>query len=398
MPHMIAEEHMNYYIIDPALPRNQATINGALSAIGSTPTTLVLTYSGDGVWSLTSNLTSLVNVQIYLPPGVTVNIPTGVTWTIQGSIIAPYYAWQTGAGSVVRGLGGATEISTIRATQVHTIGNVNGVVVSDTAVNNYIALTADVGSNFVGIDLGRGPFAPPSGPNANGWRIAIDNTTPSALFLGRPGFPPNVAMTSVGTWLGNGGGYTVPTFLVQAQTNQCAMPGGGPWLSWSDERVKTVQRVYADGLAMLLALPEPVWYKYNGKGGAPNDDNEYIGMIAQDVQPTAPYMIGTYEAKLEETDPEPTELLTMNNGAMVYALVNAVRELAARVETLETTIASLTGIRLQGLESAAHTHGGSGNSGAVVAYQPPTSVEAAEADAPAAEPEPESHPHRRRRH
>lgn len=384
MPHMVAQEHMGYVdALRYGSARNQATIAAALSAIGSAQATLVLTFTGDGIWTLSSNLTIPTNVSLLIPAGVAVFRPSGVTLTVQGAIIAPNYSWETGTGVTVRGIGGAMEISNLRGKQFHAIGDVEGVVVQGPNLGNFITLKGDVGGGFVGINLGRGAYAPPSGPDANGFAITLDNGAPASLFFGRPGFNPNVAFTNIGTWLGNGAGYTAPSHLVQCQTADVVIPGGGPWGSWSDRRLKTVQRPYLHGLAMLLDLPEPIVYTYNGKGGSINDGTEYIGMIAQDVQPVAPYMVYTYPANLNATDPAPTDLLAMNNGAMTYALVNAVRELASRVAALET---------------AAHQHTGQGNASKDVPLVGATAVAAAASPDTDADTEEAPHPPRRRKH
>ncbi len=58
--------------------------------------------------------------------------------------------------------------------------------------------------------------------------------------------------------------------------------GGGAWSTFSDFRVKKEIENFTDGLEIVHQI-SPVTFKYNGKGGYPNNGKEYIGVIAQDI-------------------------------------------------------------------------------------------------------------------
>jgi len=338
---MLARELMGIVqaVTDSNTARNQATWAAALSNIGSTPTILVLTLTGDGIWTVTSNFTSQANVITFIPPGVTVNVPTGVTVTFNGPIISYNPNWQTGPGTVVRNTSTPLELSAIRSTQAQfqVLPDTIGVqVYSPSATPNpgIILQTSTSGGNIVpSITLTRNPA-----DATQNWTIS--NNLTNMFHVSHPGGQAYFAVTNNGSWFGSGAATPTPTHLLQLSANDAFMPGGGPWGSSSDSRVKTVERLFADGLAILQALPEPIVFTYNGKGGMTADGHEYIGMMADDVQPVAPYMVSTYEALLEPDDLAPTELLGLNNGAMVYILINAVRELASRVEALEGALAA----------------------------------------------------------
>jgi hypothetical protein len=109
--------------------------------------------------------------------------------------------------------------------------------------------------------------------------------------------------------------------------------GGGVWADISDSRVKKDVADYAAGLAELRRLT-PVSYLFNGLGGTPEDGRRYYGLIAQNVLPVMPEMVGTQPAKLDASDAEETEIYTMDYTALTFALVNAVKELADRLDTL----------------------------------------------------------------
>jgi hypothetical protein len=121
-------------------------------------------------------------------------------------------------------------------------------------------------------------------------------------------------------------------------TGQASKPGGGPFAnSSSDARVKRDVKPLDVGLRELCEL-KPVYYKFNGEAGTPNDDKEYVGLIAQEVAEVVPFMVQTSDPIGEGG--ETRDLLTYDSGPLTYMLVNAVRELAARVAELESRLPS----------------------------------------------------------
>lgn len=128
-------------------------------------------------------------------------------------------------------------------------------------------------------------------------------------------------------------------------------PAGGPWVDSSDARIKTVVGDYEHGLAEVLQLTprryvfkgndtnEPTTasvypYENSSHFGVATAGVEYIGLIAQEVEAAMPEMVsfatGYIDGKTKITD-----LRALDTGALIYALVNAVKELTARVQTLE---------------------------------------------------------------
>lgn len=116
--------------------------------------------------------------------------------------------------------------------------------------------------------------------------------------------------------------------------NQGFKPGGGAWVDSSDIRTKKAIVPYTRGLADVLKLA-PVSFQHNGKGGSVDDGKTYIGLVADDVLPVMPEMIGTRKAKLDRADDHDTDILTLDATALIYALTNSVKELSARVAALE---------------------------------------------------------------
>lgn len=124
-------------------------------------------------------------------------------------------------------------------------------------------------------------------------------------------------------------------------------PGGGSWTAPSDERIKDVLGDYTHGLAEVLQLL-PVRYKFKGNysKSAPSPDpkdrpapkpaeelKEFIGLIAQQAEVPMPEMVTT---EVGFVDGKPVaDLRVLDTTALLFALVNSCKELAARVAALE---------------------------------------------------------------
>jgi hypothetical protein len=107
----------------------------------------------------------------------------------------------------------------------------------------------------------------------------------------------------------------------------------GTWSTISDPRTKTDMAPWNEGLQAVLAL-NPITFAYNGLGGTTDDGREHLGLDASEVQAVLPDLVLTSEQPLEAGG-EPTAVLSVDLGKLVFPLINAVKELAARLETLE---------------------------------------------------------------
>ncbi len=113
-------------------------------------------------------------------------------------------------------------------------------------------------------------------------------------------------------------GTSTPTYRLQLGTDSAGKPGGGTWTNSSDARLKAITGPYDSGLAEIAAL-QPVRYHYaegNARGHDPAP--EYVGFIAQQVQPVFP------EAVSEGND----GYLDFNMHAVNVAMVNAIQTLS----------------------------------------------------------------------
>jgi len=113
---------------------------------------------------------------------------------------------------------------------------------------------------------------------------------------------------------------------------------GTTWTNISDARIKTDVTPYTLGTAALKQL-RPVDYAYNGAYGSPKPGGAIqTGLIAQEVLTTPlASMVGTRVYTNPETG-EQTTLYDLNTNQLVFALINSVKELSARIQKLEAKV------------------------------------------------------------
>lgn len=124
-------------------------------------------------------------------------------------------------------------------------------------------------------------------------------------------------------------GTITPGFLLEVN-GTAGKPGGGTWTASSDARLKQDIRPFTDGLEAILKI-NPIWYHYNSLSGY-DTQPEYVGVIAQELQEVAPYMVTVSEKKMNDGS---SGYLQVDNSAMTYMLINAVKEQQAEIDALE---------------------------------------------------------------
>jgi hypothetical protein len=159
---------------------------------------------------------------------------------------------------------------------------------------------------------------------AGNFRIVNGNSTSFALYASTSGSGHALYGFT------NSGGHAVYSAGTAYKTS-----GGSAWAIPSDVRLKSDVAPFNDGLDVLLRI-EPKRYHYNGSFGT-QKQREEIGVIAQDIQKIAPYMIEPRMMEIDPNDPASPreEILTFNNGALSYITINAIRELHNRLATIE---------------------------------------------------------------
>ena len=130
------------------------------------------------------------------------------------------------------------------------------------------------------------------------------------------------------------GGTKSSAFVFKAG-GQAEKPGGGSWSATSDARAKEDVTDYSSGLDELKKLT-PRSYRYIG------NPITYIGLVAQEAEGAMPELV----TKGEGTLPDGTEVddfRTLDQTPLTFALINAVKEMATRIEALEAEVQSLKG-------------------------------------------------------
>jgi hypothetical protein len=143
----------------------------------------------------------------------------------------------------------------------------------------------------------------------------------------------------------------------QLRSDASAFKSGGTtaWQIYSDSRIKDVTGDYASGLAAVAAL-RPVRYTFKGNdslrspdatkdapaapflnspnGGAAQAQTEYIGLVAQEAEIPMPELVGLSKGYIDGI--AVNDLRSLDTTPLIFALINAIKELKARVETLES--------------------------------------------------------------
>ncbi|UXS31886.1 tail fiber domain-containing protein [Agrobacterium tumefaciens] len=103
-------------------------------------------------------------------------------------------------------------------------------------------------------------------------------------------------------------------------------PNGGSWAAISDKRLKQVEGSYTRGLKQIAGL-NPVRYHYTKNNPLQQpSDKEYVGLLAQDVQPHFPEAVHKAEDGYYRLD----------TTSINFAMINAVKELKSENDDLKT--------------------------------------------------------------
>lgn len=119
--------------------------------------------------------------------------------------------------------------------------------------------------------------------------------------------------------------------FVLGNAGDAMKPGGGSWAGLSDKRLKDIDGTYTHGLKEITALkPVRFHYKKNNPLQQPSE-REYVGLIAQEVQPHFP----------EAVNKGKDGYYTLDTTPITFAMINALKELKAENETLRKEVERL---------------------------------------------------------
>jgi hypothetical protein len=206
-------------------------------------------------------------------------------------------------------------------------GTINGTLNVTTALN--VSGSASVQGNIAaGASMLAGAYY--VGTDSSGWGFAKDGSGNHIQQHISGWYDAWAASGGIRTWVGtnvalmtlNGsGGLTIAD-------GNAIKPGGGTWTAPSDLRIKDVLGDYKNGLAAIMSL-RPVRYKYKDD----KRNKQFIGLVAQEAEATMPEMVGRTEGDVKGKKVD--DLRTLDLSALPLALVNAIKELEARVRKLE---------------------------------------------------------------
>jgi len=128
-------------------------------------------------------------------------------------------------------------------------------------------------------------------------------------------------------------GTASPASQLELSLDSASKPSTNTWTIASDARLKTVKGEYQKGLAEICQV-RPVSYEYNGKAGFIADGKDKVSILAQELMQVFPECVDTFKGKLEEDGPE-IDLYNYNGHAITFALINAIKELKAKIDILE---------------------------------------------------------------
>jgi hypothetical protein len=140
--------------------------------------------------------------------------------------------------------------------------------------------------------------------------------------------------------------------ILQVSGSAFKNDGNASWATTSDARVKDNVRDLEAGLVQLRQV-RPVRYRYNGRAGTPAG-LEGIGIVAQEIEAVFPETVERVAATAG-AEGEIDGLRIFNASALTFVLINAVKELAEKVDRLEGALAAeraLAGDRLRAAAGA----------------------------------------------
>jgi hypothetical protein len=126
---------------------------------------------------------------------------------------------------------------------------------------------------------------------------------------------------------------TAPSYNLQL-IGSAGKDTGTTWVNTSDIRLKKDVSRFTDGLNVISKI-NPIWFRYNGKGGTTSGEKLQVGVVAQEMKEIAPYTVGSFQAKYDADSPAEETFYNFDYNAIGYALINAVKELDNKVKELE---------------------------------------------------------------
>jgi hypothetical protein len=174
--------------------------------------------------------------------------------------------------------------------------------------------------------------------------VSLNAAVGQSISVGIGGGAARLAISATGNVIVGGGSNdltTIPTppgtAILQVSGEAFKTAGTSAWIIPSDARVKEDVRDLEAGLAALREV-RPVRFRYNGRAGT-SPGRVGVGVLAQEIEMVLPE---TVQRASVPGDPAINDLRVFDSSMLTYVLINAVKELAARVEHLEQALAAAT--------------------------------------------------------
>jgi len=175
--------------------------------------------------------------------------------------------------------------------------------------------------------------------------VNINAKTGQVVSICQNGTAPRLAVSSTGNVIVGGdsdlgapppAAGALPSILQVAGDAYKLTPGNNGWQVPSDARLKEDVRDLDVGLAQLRQV-RPVRFRTNGRAGI-QAGQECIGVLGQEIEKVFPEMVRRVPEGVPG-DPGLEDLRIYNGSALAYVVVNAVKELAEKIERLEKALA-----------------------------------------------------------
>jgi len=296
-----------------ALTTGISVQNPSLVAAAITTGTASITGAASVGGALTANAISST--------GITVNggLSSGSA-TVSGAVTAGSVGVSNGLTAASANVSGALTTGSATVNNALTANTVSSPAITTNALTVNSIINSSGGANMNGIInlAGSNGNVGVGGTVYNTCTLTVTNTqtTGYGVYLNAP-------------YLNSGAGWW--SLYVQGS---CANSTGS-WVQASDITLKDRVKPYKDGLAKVLKI-NPIKFHFNKDSGL-NPKKEYVGVSAQELKEIAPYMV----SKGRISPDSKKEYLHMDKGAMTYMLINAVKELNAKVTKLEEELKKL---------------------------------------------------------
>ncbi len=169
-------------------------------------------------------------------------------------------------------------------------------------------------------------------------RVRINAPLNQGIRFDQGGNTPRLAISTTGNVI-VGLDRELPGRTEVFQVNGAAVKAapGEVWLVASDQRVKENIQDFEKGLETVLQI-RPVQFAYNGKAGTIKGAAG-VGIIGQEMEAILPETIQRAEPVSDLGSDDPLRIY--NGSALIYVLVNAVKDLSAQVQQLQADLAQL---------------------------------------------------------